>query len=685
MNGGKIALGGSGTTENINIHGNVWTTTGTSWLANGSTSIMHVNVFGNYTMAGDTAHAGGSSGAIYFTVNGNFAMSSGCTIANGSGSKLNLKVAGNYHASGSAIMTNTGAGCTSVVHLALPAGSGTMMIGNTSTGAWSATNVYVDTGCVAQLDDNFSTTTGAAAYGLIVNGTLICPAAFVVNGTRTFTLNGVATLEVAHATGINGAITTTGTTTFANSANYVFNGTFAQVTGSYLPASLVTPDTITIGNAAGVTLTQSTLTTGTLLFTSGILNTAAFTMSVPGTPAAVTGAGATSYVNGILIKTITGLTLVNFEVGDADYAPMLLTLSTAGTAGSLGLKSTNGLHPSVATSGLSSSNMANHYWTITNSGAAGPSTVVPKATYNAPDILGGSNAAFKTQEYSGSAWLGAALATTNTSTPYTSAPTTGISLSTLAGAYIFGNSFCGTAPITGTPSVCIGATTALADATPGGTWSSGTTAVGTISSSGVVAGISAGTTIITYSIGACAVNIIVTVNPAPTVGPITGSPDVCVGHTDALADATPGGTWSSSAPTIGSVSTAGVVTGIAAGSTVISYHLTTACGTATATVNVTVHAATSCALLTGNTQAAAEELKVFPNPSGGVFTVNLGSIADEPMQIVVSDPMGRQVKVIQATTNRDIEVELSMGSGIYIVEAKTAGNRYYRRIAVNKL
>lgn len=676
MTGGTLSAGG---TLTMTINGNSTVTNGNL----GGIGTMTMTTNGNTTISGGIIKSNGAGSNLFMNTHGSFVMTGGTFGSSGAGSTVKNTVYGNCSYSGPCSMTNTGAGCTSTVYLALNTTLGTMMVDNTSTGAWSATNVYVDAGCTAQLDGNFSSSTGSGTYGVTVNGTLICPAAYMINGTGIFTVDSGATLEVAHATGINGAIITTGTKTFNTQANYVFNGTVAQVTGSYLPASLVTPDSITISNSAGVTLTQSTLTTGTLLFTSGILNTGAFTMSVPGAASAVVGAGATSYVNGTLIKTITGLSSVNYEVGDLNYAPMLLAMSTIGTAGSLGIKTTNGLHPSVATSGLSSANMANHYWTISNIGAAGPSSVIPKATYNLVDIIGGSNAAFLTQEYIGTAWLGIPLTTTNTSSPYVSYPNGGIPLGTLAGAYIFGNTFCGTLPITGTTTVCTGSTTALHDATTGGTWSSSAPAVATISGTGVVTGVTAGVTTITYAVGACAVTTVVTVNTAPVAGSITGSANVCVGHTDNLADATPGGTWSSSAPATGSVSVAGVVTGIAAGTTTISYTVTNACGTATATMNVTVHSPASCALLNGNVSTQlTQALNIFPNPNSGAFTLNLVSAGEEAVHVIITNVVGEKVKEIITTTNRATDISLDSAPGIYLLSASTAHGRYNAKVLV---
>lgn len=174
----------------------------------------------------------------------------------------------------------------------------------------------------------------------------------------------------------------------------------------------------------------------------------------------------------------------------------------------------------------------------------------------------------------------------------TSGIVTGVAPGTATVTYALGSSCIATAivtvstpptAITGTLAVCEGLTTTLTNATTGGTWSSGSPANGTISTGGVVTGIAAGTTAITYTVaGGCIAVADVTVNAFPPA--ITGTPIVCVGQTTTLNNATTGGTWSSSAPATGTVTaTTGIVTGIAAGTTVVSYSLAGGCYVTTVT------------------------------------------------------------------------------------------------------
>jgi len=118
------------------------------------------------------------------------------------------------------------------------------------------------------------------------------------------------------------------------------------------------------------------------------------------------------------------------------------------------------------------------------------------------------------------------------------------------------------APIFGPSNVCIGGTATLTDATVGGIWGSSLPGVATVSPSGIVTGISSGTTIISYGVGTGCMSILpVIVNPLP---PINGNFVICVGQTTHLSDTALGGTWSTTS-TAASVDAAGTVTGLGSG------------------------------------------------------------------------------------------------------------------------
>ncbi len=140
------------------------------------------------------------------------------------------------------------------------------------------------------------------------------------------------------------------------------------------------------------------------------------------------------------------------------------------------------------------------------------------------------------------------------------------------------------AAILGSTNICIGLATLLTDATPGGIWSSSNPAIGSVNALGIVTGLSSGSTIISYTLGTgCARTQAVSVFNAPPA--ISGPSGVCIGHSILLTDVVPGGIWISSNPAIGSIASTGVVTGISAGVTTITYMLGTGCS-ATKVLNV---------------------------------------------------------------------------------------------------
>jgi len=136
--------------------------------------------------------------------------------------------------------------------------------------------------------------------------------------------------------------------------------------------------------------------------------------------------------------------------------------------------------------------------------------------------------------------------------------------------------------------VCVGTSTTFTNGTPGGTWSSSNTAIATIgSTTGVATGVSFGTANVSYSIGSCFAVATVVVNTTPAAISPAGPVSVCVGDATTLTNPTPGGVWSSSTPAVATVGTSGIVTGVALGTTTISYTVGSCSVTKVVSVGVT--------------------------------------------------------------------------------------------------
>lgn len=224
--------------------------------------------------------------------------------------------------------------------------------------------------------------------------------------------------------------------------------------------------------------------------------------------------------------------------------------------------------------------------------------------------------------------------------------------------------------ITGTTSVCAGNTTTLSNSTAAGVWSSSNATVASVDAAGVVTGVAAGTAVITYTVtnaNGCstAVTILVTVNALPTVAAITGNPNVCVGNTTQLSNATAGGTWSSSDATIASVDASGLVSGVLDGTATISYSVTNAFNCTTIkTITITVNAVPVLNPITGDLSICLGNTSQLDNDTdGGIWSSDNSAVA------TVNSATGLVNSVSAGTAN--ISYVVTDGNGCSATETAT--------------
>ncbi|MBN1348327.1 T9SS type A sorting domain-containing protein, partial [candidate division KSB1 bacterium] len=114
----------------------------------------------------------------------------------------------------------------------------------------------------------------------VANGTTLDFGLSELGGNGLFVLDNEAALATAHEGGIASAVQTTGAVTFEEGANYIFNGTTAQVTSTLMP---MTVNGLAIKNEAGVKLSQETTINGVLRLMAGVFdNTIPFTLGPDG-------------------------------------------------------------------------------------------------------------------------------------------------------------------------------------------------------------------------------------------------------------------------------------------------------------------------------------------------------------------------------------------------------------------
>ncbi len=238
---------------------------------------------------------------------------------------------------------------------------------------------------------------------------------------------GANTVKVGGAIQLNGSNTSTqsgGRTYNMGTSTIELNGTVAQTTlgGTDLPQTF---NNLTINNSNGVTLSGNATITGTLEFTSGKLTTGANSLTV-GALGTVSGAGATSYVNGNLLKLIAANTTSKpFEIGDATtYAPVVLDFdgTISNSDGSIKASTAAGDQAQIVDSKINASKSVNRTWTLTN---AVPLTGLTSysATFNfdAGDIDAEAvTSSFIVGNYAAAAWTEPTVGTkTSTSTQAT--------------------------------------------------------------------------------------------------------------------------------------------------------------------------------------------------------------------------------------------------------------------------
>lgn len=247
--------------------------------------------------------------------------------ANGGGVSFSGRTYANLEFSGTGTATLSGASPVNIDNLTITGTMTAVNIGMTGTGASiSSINGNISTavplnfngtGVSLQFNGNAQTFSGAGTYtiatgqtinipsgkttsfqsnmtitgtgALTVNGTIDLGTS-VLSGTGVFTLASGGTLRTANTGGIATSGSTgsvqTSTRTFNTGANYVYNGTANQTTGTGLPATV---NTLTINNTGTspnniVTLTAIaaiTATSNSLVLTAGRLDLNAKQLTIP--------------------------------------------------------------------------------------------------------------------------------------------------------------------------------------------------------------------------------------------------------------------------------------------------------------------------------------------------------------------------------------------------------------------
>ena len=426
--------------------------------------------------------------------------------------------------------------------------------------------------------DGFSTTGSSGSGTITPTGLLYTPPA-AYTGTDVFVIRVSDGIAIATTT-VNVTVSAAPVIS-AGSGIAICNGSPTPLTATGGAIYMWSPATgLSATTGASVTATPASTTTYTITGSNGgsCSNTATVTVSVnmiptinvttglaicSGSSAPLTATGGNAYS----WSPATGLSATTGASVTADPASTIVYTVTA-TTGGCSDKATVAVTVNTTSAG-----------TIT-----GPASVAAGSNITLTDaVVGGSwSASNSNATVAGGVVSGVATGTVTIS--YTVSGTCGaVSATKLVSV---GTGSVAVSAISGYSSyLCTGTTSGFWDATTGGTWSMSPASVATVSATGVVYGMGAGTATLFYTYLGTTVTSVVTVYPSPAA--IMGSGIVCVGATTALSDATAGGIWSSSSGSVASISTAGVVTGTVASSATINYTIPSTGCKAVMTVTVT--------------------------------------------------------------------------------------------------
>lgn len=179
----------------------------------------------------------------------------------------------------------------------------------------------------------------------------------------------------------------------------------------------------------------------------------------------------------------------------------------------------------------------------------------------------------------------------------------------------------------GPADICINSTTSLLPSS-GGIWMSSNTNVATVSSSGIVTGISPGMamfTFIEYTYGCASTNSIsITVNEDPSINGLADS-ELCIGDHTTITPAT-GGTWTSSNPEVATIDDTGFITAISAGTSKFVFTNTLTGCSSNASAPITINSDPETSFNGPTTVCVGETTSISPS-SGGMWTSSDVSIA----------------------------------------------------------
>jgi gliding motility-associated-like protein len=494
-------------------------------------------------------------------------------------------------------------------------GSSSTLLNATGGGTWSTSNT-----AIATVNASTGVVTGVSAGTATITYTVTDGNGCTNSTTASFTVNGLPALS---AIGGANALCAGSSTTLSNTTS---GGAWSS---SNMSVATINQNTgLVSATAAG-----STIITYTVINSNGCTNSVTMILNVNALPTATVTAGGSTTIcaggsvslsanagtgytyqwsNGSADQTISVSASGSYTVTVTDLngcsttsAATAVTVTPLPTVASI----TGNTGVCVGSTTTMSSATTGGVWTSSNTGVA---------TISTGGVVTGVTAGTTTITYT--VTVGGCTNTATTTVTVNSLPT-----ATIAAASA--TTFCdgGSVTLMG-PSAPAGMTYTYV-------WNlNGTAITGATGNTYIAAASGSYTVTVTNNNGCSATSAatVVTENPLPTVAAITGTTAVCVGSGTTLANATTGGTWSSSNTATATVNAStGVVTGVNAGTVTITYTVTNSNGcTNTSTATVTVNALpTPTITASGATTFCSGSSVVLTASSASTYQWNLNGTA----------------------------------------------------------
>ena len=237
------------------------------------------------------------------------------------------------------------------------------------------------------------------------------------------------------------------------------------------------------------------------------------------------------------------------------------------------------------------------------------------------------------------------------------------------GAYEYIDTFINS--ILGSSAVCKGSTAQLQNNTSGGTWASSNTAIATVSSSGLVTGINAGTVVITYSV------------PVVPGCNMTGTRNITV---DSISNAV-----NQSGATLSAVLSGASYQWIncsnntqIAGATGQNYTATANGSYAVLVTKGSCTATSACKTVTGvgvtGVTANQDQFLIYPNPASDRLTVLASDLT--PFNIQLADMAGKIV-LMQDVNKGNVSLDIgTVSKGLYWITIKQQGLKRSYKVSI---